>query len=261
MIPRLRSCALSWMLATLPALPAASPPLAVAQVVREGLPPYEDAERRYRLEGDGAAQLRPGQVLLLVRPGEPRVLGLLEVVSVAPDHALARLSRAGATFPMKGDLVVPREPLPTLPALPEERPLPAAGLHPPAVPVLPEPPEPAPPPPPPVPMPEPSGSGRQPDLPQIGPHCQPIFFLPAEAYLTPGARAKLRTWVQTWGRGGRWTLTLTGAEPPDAPLAQARIRSLREELSRLGVAKVQVGTSEQTVDNPYPAVLVGCETD
>jgi hypothetical protein len=259
MIPRLRSCALSWMLATLPALPAASPPLAVAQVVREGLPPYEDAERRYRLEGDGAAQLRPGQVLLLVRPGEPRVLGLLEVVSVAPDHALARLSRAGATFPMKGDLVVPREPLPTLPALPEERPLPAAGLHPPAVPVLPEPPEPAPPPP--VPMPAPSGSGRQPDLPQIGPHCQPIFFLPAEAYLTPGARAKLRTWVQTWGRGGRWTLTLTGAEPPDAPLAQARIRSLREELSRLGVAKVQVGTSEQTVDNPYPAVLVGCETD
>ena len=247
------------MLATLPALPAASPPLAVAQVVREGLPPYEDAERRYRLEGDGAAQLRPGQVLLLVRPGEPRVLGLLEVVSVAPDHALARLSRAGATFPMKGDLVVPREPLPTLPALPEERPLPAAGLHPPAVPVLPEPPEPAPPPP--VPMPAPSGSGRQPDLPQIGPHCQPIFFLPAEAYLTPGARAKLRTWVQTWGRGGRWTLTLTGAEPPDAPLAQARIRSLREELSRLGVAKVQVGTSEQTVDNPYPAVLVGCETD
>jgi hypothetical protein len=250
MIPRLRSCALSWMLATLPAPP---PPLAVAQVVREGLPPYEDADRRYRLEGDGAAQLRPGQVLLLVRPGEPRVLGLLEVVSVAPDHALARLSRAGATFPMKGDLVVPREPLRTLPALPEERPLPAAGLHSPAVPVQPEPPEPAPPPP----VSEPSGSGRQPDLPQIGLYRQPIFFLPAEAYLTPGARAKLRT----WGRGGRWTLTLTGAEPPDAPLAQARIRSLREELSRLGVAKVQVGTSEQTVDSPYPAVLVGCETD
>ena len=257
MIPRLRSCALSWMLATLPALPAPPPPLAVAQVVREGLPPYEDADRRYRLEGAGAAQLRPGQVLLLVRTGEPRVLGLLEVVSVAPDHALARLSRAGATFPMKGDLVVPREPLRTLPAPPEERPLPAAGLLPPAVPVLSEPPEPAPPPP----VPEPSGPVRQPDLPQIGPRRQPIFFLPAEAYLTPGARAKLRTWVQTWGRGGRWTLTLTGAEPPDAPLAQARIRSLREELSRLGVAKVQVGTSEQTVDSPYPAVLVGCETD
>jgi hypothetical protein len=260
MILRLRSCALSLMLATLPALPAVPPPLAVAQVVREGLPPYEDADRRYRLEGDGAAQLRPGQVLLLVRPGEPRALGLLEVLSVAPDHAMARLSRAGPTFPMKGDRVVPREPLRTLPALPTPAPLPVAGLRPPAVPLLPEPAEPAPPPPPPA-APGPSGSDRQPDLSLIGPHRQPIFFLPAEAYLTPGARVKLRTWVQTWGRGGRWTLTLTGAESPDAPLAQARIRSLREELSRLGVAKVRVVTSEQTVDNPYPAVLVGCEAD
>ena len=106
-------------------------------------------------------------------------------------------------------------------------------------------------------------ASRPADLVPTGPR-QPIYFLPAEAYLTPGARTKLRTWVQLWGRRGRWSLTLTGAEPQDAqdaPLAQARIRSLREELARLGVVRVRVETSEQTLDSPYPAVLVGCDPE
>ena len=52
-------------------------PLAVVQVVREGLPPYEDADRHYRLEGDGVSGLRPGQVVyalpsrLDIFPGAP----------------------------------------------------------------------------------------------------------------------------------------------------------------------------------------------
>jgi hypothetical protein len=39
-------------LLTTAALQAATP-LAVVRVVREGLPPYEDDHRLYRLEGDG----------------------------------------------------------------------------------------------------------------------------------------------------------------------------------------------------------------
>lgn len=208
----------------------AAPPLAVVQVVRQGLPPYDDTGRLYRLEGDGC-DLRPGRVVLLVRPGERRSLGQLEVVSAGPGYALARILKAGTTFPMKGDLAVPREPLRPLPALPG----PGAALSgtealagPPAALALPAP---------------PPGAI----------HREPIFFLPEEAVLTPGAKAKLKAWVAAWGRAGRWVL----AQPPAAqPLAEARIAALREELGRLGVAEVERGTAEADPPGKYPAVFV-----
>lgn len=206
----------------------AGAPLAVTGVVREGLPPYEDSERLYRLEGDGCDRLRPGQILLPVRPREPRPLGQLEVVKAGPAFALARMSRPGATFPMKGDLAVPREPLRRLPALPET----GAPLA-----QAPRPGEPALPPPPP-------GAA----------HREAIFFLPDQAVLTPGARAKLKAWVSAWGRAGRWVLALPPEQP--SPLTEARVTALREELGRLGVPKVELGSAEQAPPGKYPAVFV-----
>jgi hypothetical protein len=207
-------------------------PLAVVQVVREGLPPYEDSNRVYRLEGDGCDQLRPGRVILLVRAGERRPLGQLEVVSTGSGFAMARIRRAGATYPLKGDLAVPREPIRTPPALPRPgQALPAAEgvARRPAAPALPVP---------------PAGAA----------HREPIFFLGSEATLTPGAKAKLKAWVAAWGRAGRWVL----AQPPDQPpaLAEARAAALRDELSLLGVAQVELGPAEQEPPGKYPAVFV-----
>jgi len=210
----------------------AGAPLAVTGIVREGLPPYEDDARLYRLEGDGC-DLRPGQILLLVRPREPRPMGQLEVVRGGPAFALARVSRPGATFPMKGDLAVPREPLRRLPALPgPDAPLPAAQALRPAEPALPAPP------------------------PGVG-HREPIFFLPDQAVLTPGAKAKLKAWVAAWGRAGRWVLALPEAEP--SPLTEARVKALREELGRLGVPKVERGPAGPAAPGKYPAVFVVLE--
>ena len=208
----------------------AGSPLAVVQVVREGLPPYEDADRRYRLEGDGCAQLSPGEVVLLVRPREPRSLGQLEVVSANGRFALARLRKAGATFPMKGDLAVPREPLRTLPALPgPAQPLAVA-----------------------VPLPPPSPSLAVP--PPGAAHREPVFFLPEQSYLTPGAKAKLKAWVAAWGVTGRWVLARPVA--PDSVLAEARVTALRTELGRLGVPWAETGTIPLVPPGKFPAIYV-----
>ena len=235
-------------------------PLAVVQVVRQGLPPYEDNARLYRLEGEGW-ELRPGRVVLLVRPGDRRSLGQLEVVSAGQGFALARLLKAGATFPMKGDLAVPREPLRTPPAMP--RILPDGAAFPRMVDLA-------------VPrgplqiLPGLPGTGGRlalagdlrlqpgatslPVPPPGAAHREPIYFLPEGATLTPGAKAKLLAWVTTWGRAGRWVL----AQPPGpaTPLSEARLAALREELGRLGVSAVEVATADPEPPGKYPAVFV-----
>jgi hypothetical protein len=203
-------------------------PLAVTLVVRQGLPPYEDDNRLYRLEGEGCETLRPGQVVLLNRPRERRSLGQLEVVSVGSGFALARIRKAGSTYPMKGDLAIPRQPLHALPPLPVPEPLPARSWAP-AEPALAVPPR-----------------GAE--------HREAIFFLADEATLTPGAKAKLKAWVAAWGRGGHWLLALPPAAVP--PLADARVAALRAELGRLGVAAVDVGTTDQEAPGRFPAIFV-----
>jgi len=218
---------LSFMLMTA-ALHAAAP-LTVVNVVREGQPPYEDADRLYRVEGDGGDQLLPGRVLLLMRPRDPRPMGQLEVVRTGPGYALAKVRKAGATYPMKGDQVVPREPLRTLPGLPSTGGPWSVALLQPAALALPVPP------------------------PGVA-HREPIFFLPEQATLTPAARSKLKAWIAAWGRAGRWMLALPPSPP--SPLNEARVTALRNELTRLGVAKVELGTAEQTPPGKYPAVFV-----
>jgi hypothetical protein len=239
----------------------AAAPLAVVNAVREGQPPYEDSDRLYRVEGEGCDQLRPGRVLLLVRPHDPRLMGQLEVVKTAPGFALARIRQPGATYPLKGDEVIPREPLRTLPSLPSPGGPLLAALSQPATLALPVPRDPL------RSLPGLPSPGRAlalavsqpaaPALPVPPPavaHREPIFFLPEQAILTPAARSKLKAWVAAWGRAGRWVLALPPAEP--SPLDQARITALREELNRLGVAKIELGSAATAPPGKYPAVYV-----
>ena len=211
------------------ALLQAGTPLAVVRAVREGQPPYEDDQRLYRLEGDGVEQLEPGALLLLVRPREQGPMARLEVVRRQPGFALARINRPGASFPLRGDLAILREPLRTPPPLPGPMPAlgPAPGAWAPASPSLPVP-----------------GAA----------HREPIFFLQDDAGLTPGAKAKLKAWVAAWGRTGHWVLAL----PPGSagPLAQARISALRDELGRLGVPRIEVGSVPQDPPGKYQAIVI-----
>lgn len=212
------------------ALLQAGAPLAVVRAVREGEPPYEDDQRLYRLEGDGVELLEPGTRVLLFRPREKGPMARLEVVRRQPGFALARIERPGASFPLRGDLAIPREPLRTPPPFPDLGPTPVPGPGPlawiPASPGLAVP-----------------GAA----------HREPIFFLQDDAGLTPGAKAKLKAWVAAWGRTGRWVLAL----PPGAgPLAEARIDALREELGRLGVPRIELGSVPQAPPGKYPAVMV-----
>jgi len=115
----------------LPALGAcalAAAPLRVVSVDRPGLPPYEDDQRVYRLEGPECRTLRVGEILPLRRQGEPRRLGKLEVLSVHLDHADARLAEAGETFPLKGDEALCREPLRALPLAASASPSPLPAM-------------------------------------------------------------------------------------------------------------------------------------
>ena len=207
----------------------AGTPLAVVRAVREGEPPFEDGQLLYRLEGDGGAALEPGAVLRLVRPRDARPMALLEVVGGRPGYVLARIRQPGATFPLKGDLAIPREPLRTPPPLPGPMPAlgPAPGAWAPASPSLPVP-----------------GAA----------HREPIFFLQDDAGLTPGAKAKLKAWVAAWGRTGHWVLAL----PPGSagPLAQARISALRDELGRLGVPRIEVGSVPQDPPGKYQSIVI-----
>jgi len=199
-------------------------------VERQGLPPYEGTTRVYRLEGSGSQTLRVGEVLALQRPKEARTLGRLEILSVHLDHALARLAVPGATFPLKGDLAVRTElfhPLPGLPSAPPSALPSLEALLPSTTRALPR----------------SFGQGEV--------RREPIYFLKGDASLSPGALAKLRAWVETWGLPGQWSL-----ECPPAVLAEPRSAVLRLELQRLGVPSLEVRPLSEEPPGRYDAVYV-----
>lgn len=209
----------------------ASPPLHVAAVVRMGLPPFEDAARIYRLEGAGCLSLRVGEQLVLSRSGDRRRLGRLQVTAVKGDHALARLTSEGETYPLKGDLAVRHEEALGLPALPvPPMPVGAADLAP-----------------------------KTPHSSQGPAKGGPIFFLKGSAELSPGGRAKLAAWVKEGGSGRRWVLGFP--EGPGLPpaLQKARLEHLRVELLRLGVAQVEVRSQAPGAPGRYDSISVNQE--
>lgn len=225
-------------LCLLAALAPADPPLRVTSVVRAGLPPYEDAARLYRLEGAACRDLKPGAILRLQRPVEPRSLGELEVLSVAPDHALARLYRPGATFPLRGDQAIPRGPLAPLPALPGPESL--AALASPAPPAR-------------------LAATAPPPLAVAPLRREPIYFFLNQATLTPAGQAKLAAWVAAWGSTGTWVLAWAPWPGESPGLSQARLATLREALARLGVQTVETRALPPGPAGPFPAIQVQVE--
>jgi hypothetical protein len=211
----------------------ATVPLLVTSVERTGLPPFEGTERIYRLEGTGCQTLRVGEVLVLKRPGERRNLGGLKILSVHSDHALARLSQPGDTFPLKGDQAVRTELFLALPEVPVAAQAPLAkleSLRPHTLTRT---------------LPPPVGQGPI--------HREAIFFIKGDASLSPGAQVKLRAWVAAWGVEGQWSL-----ECPPAPgeLAALRASALRSELQGLGVPALEIKPLPEEPTGRYDAVYV-----
>lgn len=204
-----------------PWLAAAAPPLQVVGVVRTGLPPFEDGERLYRLEGETCQALRVNEFLTLRRAGERRQPGRLQVVVVKDGYALARLAAAGETYPLKGDRAVRHEqilPLPGLPLRMSGGPAVPAGDLAPRMPKLA------------VPA-NPSKKGIRRDS---------IFFLKGSPELSPAARVKLRSWVDAWGRDGRWALLVPAVPGLSEAVSRARVEALRAALKGLGVKDVEL---------------------
>lgn len=252
-------------------LPLAGEPLRVVSVLRAGLPPYEDAKRIYRLEGEACGRLKSGEALLLRRMGEPRSLGCLKVTEVRGSYALAHLQTPGETYPLKGDLVLREEDINPLPvvALPTLNPLPSV-----AVPQAPVRTVPAPVPttlpivpavPPSTTTPseasKPETSTPEPPKPEASKVTKPqgvqrgaIYFLRADASLSPGALAKLKAWTEEWGSDGQWILGVPGARVP--ALDQERLQALKSELLRLGVSALDVRPQPEDVESKYDAIYV-----
>lgn len=143
-------------------------PLHILAVERKGPPPYEAADRIYRLDGGQNRGLRVGDRLLVKRSGEPRAIGHLRVVEVRGEQCEARFEPSGSVYPMKGDLVLRAElKWPPVAGPLDVDPLPMTS--------------------------PPAPSSEAP--PQEG----LLFFLPQQADLSPAGLKKLEAWVRAWG--------------------------------------------------------------
>jgi len=256
------------------ALPLAGEPLRVVSVLRTGLPPYEDANRLYRLEGEACGRIRSGEALVLRRTGEARSLGCLKVTETRGSYVLARMLIPGETYPIKGDLALREEDINPLPTLTTAHPIVlSTALAPlqttksaPPVPAVPLPL---------VPVPEaavlpsvaspslmPVSSSASPSPAPVHPmpsqrasaQRQPIYFLKGDASLSPGALAKLKSWTGDWGADGQWMLACPGSKDP--AIAQERIQALKSELLRLGVGALDVRPLPEEVVGKYEAIYV-----
>jgi hypothetical protein len=225
---------MKWLALLLGTVLWAVPPLQVVSVTRGGMPPYDDSERIYRLEGGGCGTLRKGETLVLQREGEHRKLGRLEILSVNFDHAKARLVEPGETFPLKGDLAVRTElfePLPEVPVSLQATPIPAvATLQPRTITRT---------------LPRSVGHGTV--------YREPIYFLKGDASLSPGAQNKLKAWVETWGVEGQWSLE---CPPTLSTLLQERISVLRSEMERLGIPRLEIKAVTEETSGRYDAIYV-----
>jgi hypothetical protein len=189
-------------------------------VERKGLPPYEAADRIYRLDGGLDRGLRVGHRLTVRRSGEPKPLGHLRVSEVRGAYAEARFEPAEAGYPMKGDLVWHEE---------------LGGM--PAFPVLDA-----------DPMPVPARPGAAPEAP---PREGLLFFLPQRAELSPAGQQKLRAWVEAWGASGRWVVQVPATRALKPALQKQRAESLQSALRSLGIEHAAVESGPRAAEGKY----------
>lgn len=222
---------LPWLFLWL-ALPlAAGSAVRVVAVERLGWPPYEDDRRVYRLEGDEASRLRPGEVLLVSRPGDPRNLGRLKVAFLEKGRASAYLESRGSTYPLVGDLALSRRMEP-VPAFPSAHPMPDLSLRslppPPASLVVPAPAE--------------APTSREASPP---PRHESIYFLEGDGSLSPKGRDKLQAAVRSWGADGRWVIAIPEDRVLPEKVRQGRIQAIRKALGGFGVGKVDLKETQR----------------
>lgn len=203
----------------------ASEPLRIVAVERQGLPPYEDDRRLYRLQGQ--ARVSAGELLELSRPGGKEHPGRLRVVRTTPEGVLAMLDRRGDTFPLKGDVAMHWE-MADLPGLPVGEAITSVAL--PQTTALAAPKEP-----------------RQ--------LWEPLFFLPGDATLSPLGRAKAEAWVREFGEG-RWTLECPRAKGAAARLINARVKAIRQILEAAGVRGIQIKSTAEGQGRAKEAVFL-----
>lgn len=218
----------------------AVPPLQVAGVVRSGLPPYDETERFYRLEGEGSQVLHLNEYLTLRRVGERRQLGRLQVTALKDGYALARLAVPGETYPLKGDLIVRHERAAGLPGMPALAL--GVGLRP---------------------LGEFAPRSLQLTIPRSPSterrHQESIYFLKGNAELSPAALVKLKTWVGAWGLDGRWVLRVPEDATIPSALSQARGEALKKALRHLGVSGVELHPQGPGASSRFDSIHVAKE--
>jgi len=199
---------------------SAQAPLRIVAVERKGLPPYEAADRIYRLDGGLDRGLRVGHRLTVRRSGEPKPLGHLRVSEVRGAQAEARFESSEAGYPMKGDMAW-RDELAGLPALPVVDSDPMR-------------------------VPPPPGA-----VPEAPPREGLLFFLPQRADLSPAGLQKLRAWVAAWGAAGRWTVQVPATKALKPALQKQRAESLQAALRSLGIERATMEGGPRTADGKY----------
>lgn len=194
--------------------------LHVVAVERQGPPPYEAADRIYRLDGGQNRGLRVGDRLIVKRAGEVTALGHLRVTLTHGDQSEARFEPSSSVYPMKGELAL-REELKWMPASPRLEADPMSVASPSRVVV------------------------------EAPPREGILFFLPQQAELSPAGLKKLEGWVQAWGAGGRWAVQVPTAKAVKVALQKRRAEALQVALRALGIEPVPVQTEPRTTEGKY----------
>jgi hypothetical protein len=194
--------------------------LHILAVERRGPPPYEAADRIYRLDGGQNRGLRVGDRLLVKRAGEVAAFGHLRVTRAQPEQAEASFEPTSGIYPMKGDLAL-REELKWMPGAP--------GLDPDPLPVAPS----------------PRAAVEAPPREGV------LYFLPQRAELSPAGVKKLEDWVQAWGSGGRWAVLVPTAKAIKPVLQKQRTETLQAALRALGIEQAKVETEPRTTEGRY----------
>jgi hypothetical protein len=194
--------------------------LHILAVERRGPPPYEAADRIYRLDGGQNRGLRVGDRLLVKRAGEVGAFGHLRVTMAQGEQAEASFEPTTSVYPMKGDLAL-REELKWMPEAPgmDSDPLPLGS--------------------------PPRAAIEAPPREGI------LFFLPQQAELSPAGLKKLEAWVEAWGAGGRWSVQVPTAKAIKSALQKQRAESLQAALRALGIGHVKLETDPRTTEGKY----------
>lgn len=199
--------------------------LRVVAVTRKGLPPFQVADRIYRLAGADAGSLRVGQRLLVRRAGLPKALGHLRITEVQGAEADSVFLPSGTAYPMKGDGAT----LELLAPLPD---LPDPGPGPEALPAM-----------------------LQPGI-EAPPREGLLYFLPQQADLSPAGHQKLQAWIAAWGTTGRWAVQVPTTHALSPALQRRRAEALQGALRALGIAHAEVETAARAADGRYDPTWV-----